>query len=87
VGTQTRRTPNKKWHLEDRLEISREDAEARGIRDGEWVQLTSLFGTTKLGAQFSTRVNAGVVHTTFHHANSRVNRVTSDLSDWATQLS
>jgi formate dehydrogenase major subunit len=84
VGTQTRRTPNKKWHSEDRLEISREDAEARGIRDGEWVQLTSRFGTTKLRAQFSKRVNAGVVYTTFHHAKSRVNRVTSDLSDWAT---
>jgi formate dehydrogenase major subunit len=84
VGTQTRRTPNRKWHPEDRLEISREDAEARGIRDGEWVQLTSRFGTTKLRAQFSTRVNAGVVYTTFHHAKSQVNRVTSDLSDWAT---
>jgi formate dehydrogenase major subunit len=84
VGTQTRRTPNKKWHPEDRLEISREDAEARGIRDGEWVQLTSRFGTTKLRAQFSRRVNAGVVYTTFHHAKSRVNCVTSDLSDWAT---
>jgi formate dehydrogenase major subunit len=84
VGTQTRRTQNKRWHSEDRLEISREDAEARGIRDGEWVQLTSRFGTTKLRAQFSTRVNAGVVYTTFHHAKSRVNRVTSDLSDWAT---
>jgi formate dehydrogenase major subunit len=84
VGTQTRRTPNEKWHREDRLEISREDAEARGIRDGEWVQLTSRFGTTKLRAQFSTRVNAGVVYTTFHHTKSRVNRVTSDLSDWAT---
>ncbi len=84
VGTQTRRTANSKWHPEDRLEISREDAEARGIRDGEWVQLTSRFGTTKLRAQFSMRVNAGVVYTTFHHAKSRVNAVTSDLSDWAT---
>jgi len=84
VGTQTRRTSNTKWHPEDRLEISREDAEARGIRDGEWVQVTSRFGTTKLRAQFSKRVDAGVVYTTFHHAKSRVNRVTSDLSDWAT---
>jgi formate dehydrogenase major subunit len=25
-----------------------------------------------------------VVYTTFHHAKSKVNRVTSDLSDWAT---
>lgn len=84
VGTQTRRTPNEKWHPEDRLEISREDAKARGIRDGKWVQLTSRFGTTRLRAQFSTRVNTGVVYTTFHHTKSKVNRVTSDLSDWAT---
>ena len=84
VGTQTRRTSNTRWHPEDRLEISCEDAEARGIRDGDWVQLKSRFGMTKLRAQFSSRVNAGVVYTTFHHVKSRVNRVTSDLSDWAT---
>ncbi len=29
-------------------------------------------------------MNPGVVYTTFHHAETRANAVTSDLSDWAT---
>ncbi|MBU3736298.1 MAG: formate dehydrogenase subunit alpha [Methylobacterium sp.] len=84
VGTQTRRTANSAWHPEDVLEISREDAIARGIADGDQVWLASRFGATRLKARYSLRVNPGVVYTTFHHAETRVNVVTSDLSDWAT---
>jgi formate dehydrogenase major subunit len=32
----------------------------------------------------SVRVNPGVIYTTFHHAETKANVVTSDLSDWAT---
>jgi len=84
VGTQTRRTANNRWHAEDVLEISSEDAASRGIRDGDKVWLSSRFGATRLRARLSPRVNPGVVYTTFHHAETRVNVVTSDLSDWAT---
>lgn len=84
VGTQTRRTANSLWHPEDRLEIHPEDAKARGIADGEPVTITSRFGSTRLRAKFSQRVNPGVVYTTFHHAKSKANVLTSDLSDWAT---
>jgi formate dehydrogenase major subunit len=84
VGTQTRRTANSLWHPEDRLEIHAEDARARGIADGDWVNITSRFGSTQLRAKLSKRVNPGVVYTTFHHAQSEANTLTSDLSDWAT---
>ncbi|RYU61392.1 formate dehydrogenase subunit alpha [Methylolobus aquaticus] len=84
VGTQTRRTANSRWHPEDRLEINAADAQARGLRDGDWVTVTSRFGQTRLRAKLSTRVNPGIVYTTFHHATSKANAVTSDLSDWAT---
>ncbi|MDX2193526.1 MAG: formate dehydrogenase subunit alpha [Gemmatimonadales bacterium] len=84
VGTQTRRTPNSRWHPEDILDIHREDAEARGIKDGDWVSVASRFGTTKLRARLSERVNPGVVYTTFHHVQSKVNSLTTDISDWAT---
>lgn len=84
VGTQTRRTANSKWHPEDVLEISADDANGRGINSGDMVKLTSRFGSTKLRALISKRVNPGIVYTTFHHAKTRVNVVTSDLSDWAT---
>jgi formate dehydrogenase major subunit len=84
VGTQTRRTANALWHSEDVLEIHPEDARARGIADGDRVTISSRFGSTSLPVRLSLRVNPGVVYTTFHHPESKVNVLTSDLSDWAT---
>jgi formate dehydrogenase major subunit len=84
VGTQTRRTANSMWHPEDRLEMHAEDAHVRGLADGDWVNVTSRFGSTRLRVKLSQRVNPGVVYTTFHHAQSKANKLTSDLSDWAT---
>ena len=84
VGTQTRRTPNSLWHPEDLLEINEQDAVASGVRDGDWVKMSSKFGQIELRARISERVNPGIVYTTFHHAKSKANAVTSDLSDWAT---
>ena len=51
VGAQTRRTANVVWHEEDVLEIHPHDAEQRGVRDGDWVKLTSRAGETTLRAQ------------------------------------
>jgi formate dehydrogenase major subunit len=84
VGTQTRRTGNVAWHDEDLLDIHQQDAEARGIRDGDLVTIASRYGETRLHARISDKVNPGVVYTTFHFAQSKANAVTSDLSDWAT---
>jgi formate dehydrogenase major subunit len=84
VGTQTRRTANSLWHAEDVLEMSAGDMQARGLRSGDWVAVSSRFGSTRLRVKASTRVNPGVVYTTFHHAESKANAVTSNLSDWAT---
>jgi formate dehydrogenase major subunit len=84
VGTQTRRTRNVLWHLEDRLEIHPHDAEQRGIRDGTWIELASRAGSTALRAHVTDRVAPGVVYTTFHHPESGANVVTTENSDWAT---
>ena len=84
VGAQTRRTANIDWHSEDRLEIHPEDAALRGIADNDWVGLKSRAGETVLRAEITTRVQPGVVYTTFHHPESGANVVTTDNSDWAT---
>ncbi|MFZ1367114.1 formate dehydrogenase subunit alpha, partial [Sphingorhabdus sp.] len=84
VGAQTRRTDNVEWHKEDLLEIHPQDAEDRGIRDGDWVALRSRAGETSLRAQVTDRVAPGVVYTTFHHPDTQANVVTTDYSDWAT---
>ena len=84
VGAQTRRTPNSRWHDEDRLEIHPHDAQERGIADGDWVGIASRAGQTVLRAQVSQRMQAGVVYTTFHFPESGANVITTDSSDWAT---
>jgi formate dehydrogenase major subunit len=84
VGTQTRRTANSQWHPEDVLEISRDDMLERGLADGDWVQVSSRFGSTRIRVKESGRVNPGIVYTTFHHAVTRANVLTSNYSDWAT---
>ncbi|MFT8244193.1 formate dehydrogenase subunit alpha [Roseomonas sp. BN140053] len=84
VGAQTRRTANSVWHAEDVLEIHPFDAEHRGIRDGELVALESRSGEIALPARISERMQPGVVYTTFHHASTGANVVTTDYSDWAT---
>jgi formate dehydrogenase major subunit len=84
VGAQTRRTENSRWHEEDVLELHPFDAENRGILEGEMVSLESRSGDIALRARISERMQPGVVYTTFHHATTGANVVTTDQSDWAT---
>ncbi|MDC7713673.1 formate dehydrogenase subunit alpha [Vogesella sp. LYT5W] len=84
VGAQTRRTDNVAWHAEDVLEIHPHDAEERGIKDGDWVGVSSRAGDTVLHAKISERMQPGVVYTTFHFPESGANVITTDNSDWAT---
>jgi len=84
VGAQTRRTKNNIWHNEDILEIHPFDAEQRGITSGDLVSLASRAGDIALRAEVSERMQPGVVYTTFHHAKTGANVITTDNSDWAT---
>jgi formate dehydrogenase major subunit len=84
VGTQTRRTENVRFYGEDVLEIHPDDAEQRGIGDGDRVGIHSRAGATVLRATITERVQAGVVYTTFHFPESGANVITTDNSDWAT---
>jgi formate dehydrogenase major subunit len=84
VGAQTRRTANVAWHSEDVLEMHPQDAEDRGVAEGDWVGIRSRAGETVLRATLTHRVQPGVVYTTFHFPESGANVVTTDNSDWAT---
>jgi formate dehydrogenase major subunit len=84
VGAQTLRTENIKWHSQDVLEIHPFDAESRGITEGDLVMLSSRSGEVALAAHLTERVQPGVVYTTFHHAKSGTNVITTEFSDWAT---
>ncbi|MCB1756588.1 MAG: formate dehydrogenase subunit alpha, partial [Gammaproteobacteria bacterium] len=84
VGAQTRRTANQIWHDEDVLEMHPNDAEERGVNNGDWLGISSRAGETVLRARISQRMQPGVVYTTFHHPFSGANVITTDNSDWAT---
>ncbi len=84
VGAQTRRTKNVEWHHEDVVEIHPHDAEERGVKEGDWIGITSRAGETVLRATLTERVQPGVIYTTFHHPESGANVITTDNSDWAT---
>ena len=84
VGAQTRRTKNVAWHTEDLVEIHPHDACERGIKDGDWIGITSRAGETVLRALLTERVQPGVIYTTFHHPESGANVITTDNGDWAT---
>ncbi|MCA8889099.1 MAG: molybdopterin-dependent oxidoreductase, partial [Parvularculaceae bacterium] len=84
VGAQTRRTDNVEWWEEDVLEIHPSDAEARGVRDGQWVSVRSRKGEITVHAKISPRMRPGVVYTTFHHPETGANVVTTENADWAT---
>ena len=60
------------------------DAENRGINEGDLVSLASRAGEITLHARISERMQPGVVYTTFHHAMTGANVVTTEFSDWAT---
>ena len=84
VGAQTRRTDNVVWHDEDRLDMHPADAEARGLENGDQVEVSSRAGTTSLRVRVTEEIPAGVVYTTFHHPVSGTNVITTENSDWAT---
>ena len=46
--------------------------------------LASRSGDIALRADVTERVQPGVVYTTFHHAKTGANVITTDNSDWAT---
>src|SRR6185369_17265237 len=75
---------NNVWHTEDKLDIHPFDAEHRGIRDGDLVSIASRSGDISLHARVTEKMQPGVVYTTFHHAMSGANVVTTEYSDWAT---
>ena len=81
VGTQTRRTENIAWLDEDVLEIHPSDAELRGIRENDWVEIRSRVGEITLRAEVTEKVVPGVVYTTFHFPGTGTNVITSSISD------
>ncbi len=65
----------------ERVEISREDAESLGIKDRNWVIVSSRRGEVRVRAKVTDRSQQGNVFMTFHHQDALTNVLTSAHRD------
>jgi formate dehydrogenase major subunit len=80
-GTMTRRTPNKELVTEDILFIHPLDAEKKGVKTGDYVNLFSERGQTNLKTRVTEIVKPGVLYTTFHFPETAINKLTGNIGD------
>ena len=80
-GSMTRRTPNRDLVKEDILFIHPHDAETKGIKSGDFVNIWSERGQTNMKVKISDIVKPGVIHTTFHFPETAINLLTSSVGD------
>ena len=62
----------------EKVEISPKDAEMLGIKDRNWVLVSSRRGEVKVRAKVTNRSQEGNVFMTFHHENALTNELTSE---------
>lgn len=80
-GTMTRRTGNARIVTDDVLMINPEDAAKHQIREGDMVCLISPRGKVDIRAKITDEVRPGVLSSTFHFPEVRMNDLTSSISD------
>jgi formate dehydrogenase alpha subunit len=65
----------------ERVEINPEDADVLGIKDRDWVMVSSRRGAVKVRAKVTDRSQQGNVFMTFHHQDALTNILTSHHRD------
>jgi formate dehydrogenase alpha subunit len=81
TGTMTRKGMLDEQMPSDYLEINCADAESLGVCDGDKVKVISRRGAMEISAQISEVVPRGLVFTSFHFAETPVNRLTNPKFD------
>lgn len=81
AGTMTRRTRNVEILTEDVLLINPSDAAKHFIEDGDMVCVSSARGKIDIKAKITDEVKPGVLSSTFHFPEIRMNDITSSVSD------
>jgi formate dehydrogenase alpha subunit len=66
---------------EERVEINSDDAAREGIRDRDWVTVSSRRGAARARARVTPRIAPGVVFMTFHYAEAPGNVLTNPALD------
>ncbi len=81
AGTMTRRTKNAEILSEDVLMINPEDASKHFIENGDMVCVESARGKIDVKARITDEVLPGILSSTFHFPDMRMNDITSSISD------
>lgn len=81
TGTMTRKGSLDEFMPGDYLEMNCADAEKLNINDGDKVKVTSRRGAIEILAKISDTVPSGVVFTSFHFAETPINRLTNPKFD------
>jgi len=82
TGTITRRSKGlSEVYPEALVEINPQDAEALGVREGEFVEVTSRRGKIKAKAQVTEKSGKGVVFMSFHFHEAAANLLTNAALD------
>lgn len=81
TGTMTRKGILDDFMPSDTLEINCEDAARLGIKDGDKVRVATRRGAIEIAAEVSDVVPKDVVFTSFHFAETPVNRLTNPKLD------
>ncbi len=77
TGTMTRRVPGiNEIDPANRVWISREDAEAMGISDGDLVRVSTRRGDIEAEARVTRKMPGGLIFIPFHYSESPANRLT-----------
>lgn len=82
TGSMTHRVPGLNILApEERVEINSQDAARVGIRDQDWVTVTSRRGEVQARARVTQGIAPGVIFMTFHYAESLGNLLTNPAID------
>lgn len=80
-GTMTRRSRTISLADHDTLDLHPTDASARGIKEGDRVEVRSDSGVIEASAHLTEMVRAGMVFLTFHFPETHANALTGDVRD------
>jgi formate dehydrogenase major subunit len=80
-GTMTRRTNNASIITEDVLLINPQDASNHNIVEGDMVCISSARGKIDVKARITEDVKPGILSSTFHFPEIKMNDITSSVSD------
>jgi formate dehydrogenase major subunit len=81
AGTMTGRSRTRELRPSDLLEIAPTDAEAAGVRNGDFMRVVSRYGSATIPVRVSPAIRAGELFATFHTARTFLNNVTSSHRD------